>query len=189
MKSVACYLLLSFMLLIDSAFADALSVSTLVKDPFKFLSGNACTKTYPGRFLWYANLHPRSTSLSTNAQTRVIELINLQISNPSAVTHAEEEEFKSLLGTLQLNVGLYRGTRRVARCRVSPSLASTAAAEGADQSTPVIQVRSETNCQFAKRDIRTVRARDRLIVREGGTTIISGRLRKCDDGCLIDNCK
>jgi hypothetical protein len=189
MRSIAGSLLLLFLLGFNSAFADALSVSKLLDEPFAFLSGNACTKTHPGSFFWYANLHPAVTSLSADAQTRVIELINRQVSNPSSVTKADDEEFKSFIGPLLLNVRLTRGTQIVARCRVSPTLVSTASTEGADKSTPVIQVNSRTNCRFAKRDTRKLKARDRLTVRQGGTTLISERLRKCDDGCGVINCE
>jgi hypothetical protein len=191
MISIARYCLVFLVLGVNSAFAEALSVSKILDKPFRYLYANACTKTYPGRFLWYANLDTAATSLSMDAQARVSELVKLQITNPSAVTQADEEEFKSLINPLLLNVRLSRGAQIVARCRVSPSLMTTASAEGADRATPVIRVGSSTttNCRFAKRDLRKLSARDQLTVRQGDNILISGRLRGCSNGCGIINCE
>jgi len=189
MRTVVALLLALLLHAGQQAHADALYGARAIQDPFKFVSGNACTISYPGRLTWAANIAPAATSLSQRDQARVIDLIDTATLNPSQVTDDMRAEFVSLLKGPQINARLLRNKRILGRCSFRPILELSSFREGADSSLPVIRIGSKRNCNLPRVARSNVRSGDKLAIFETKETLISATLRRCTDGGGIVNCK
>jgi hypothetical protein len=189
MRTVATLLVVFLVHTIQQARADALYGASTIQEPYKFISANACTISYPGKLMWAANIAPSATSLSQTDQTRVVDLIDTATLNPSQVTDDMRAEFSGVLSKLQINARLLRNKRILGRCSFRPALETSSFREGADSSLPVIRIGSRPNCNLLKGARSNLRSGDTLSILQAREVLISATLRRCADGCGIVNCK
>jgi hypothetical protein len=184
--SLVCVLLLSGH---SDLYADALCGSGGVREPYKFVSGNACTVSYPGQFTWAANIVPAALNLPDADKTRLVELIDLSTLNPSEVTDETRAEFANILIGRRINARIVRSGRIVGRCSLKPNLETSVFREGADASLPVIRIGSRLNCNLPRVARSSLRSGDKIALFQSNTRLISATLKRCSDGCGIVNCR